>query len=118
MTMIYHLAKQAAWAEAQRRGVYRGAPADRADGFLHFSTAAQIVDSAAIHRTGEADLMLVATQAAALADDLRWEASRSGKLFPHLYGDLPLDRVAWAKPLPLGPDGRHMFPPLDGENAA
>ncbi|MGE4220289.1 MAG: DUF952 domain-containing protein [Alphaproteobacteria bacterium] len=113
MTMIYHLAKQPAWAEAQADGVYRGRPADRADGFLHFSTAVQIADSAAIHRAGEPDLVLLAVPADGLGAALRWEPSRSGKLFPHLYGELPLAQIAWAKPLPLGTDGRHVFPPLD-----
>ena len=113
MTLIYHLAKQAAWAEAEAAGTYRGRPADRADGFLHFSTAAQIADSAAINRAGEADLILLAVPADGLGAALRWEPSRSGKLFPHLYGDLPLAQIAWARPLPLGPDGRHDFPPLD-----
>ena len=113
MQIVYHLAREKAWRDAQSEGIYRGMPEDRRDGFLHFSTAAQIVESAARHKQGQADLVLLAVDAAPLADILRWETSRGGALFPHLYGDLPADAVLWAKPLPLGPDGAHVFPPLD-----
>lgn len=111
--MIYHLAKTEIWAAAQEDGVYRGSEADRADGFLHFSTADQIAESAARHRAGEPDLILLAVDEADLGDALVWEKSRGGKLFPHLYGDLAVAAVARADPLPLGPDGLHVFPDLD-----
>src|SRR3546814_8746060 len=111
MPLINHLARKSAWEEAARTGVYAGAAADRADGFLHFSTSAQVVESAARHRAGEADLVLLAVDPTALGAALRWEASRGGKLLPHLYGDLPVAAVVWSRPLPLGPDGRHVFPP-------
>jgi len=90
-----------------------GAPDDRSDGFLHFSTADQIVESAARHKAGQSDLVLLAVDAGRLGAALRWETSRGGALFPHLYGDLPVTAVLWAKSLPLGPDGMHQFPPLD-----
>src|SRR3546814_10761057 len=112
MPLIYHLARKPAWEDAARAGIYAGEIADRADGFLHFSTAQQVVESAARHRAGEADLVLLAVDPTALGDALRWEASRGGKLFPHLYGELPVAAVVWSRPLPLGPDGRHVFPPL------
>ena len=110
---VYHLARAAEWAAAQQSGVYRGAAEDRADGFLHFSTAEHIEESAARHRAGEPDLVLLAVPAVSLGDELRWEVSRGGVEFPHLYGDLDAALVARAEPLPLGEDGRHVFPPLD-----
>ncbi|MDF1748530.1 MAG: DUF952 domain-containing protein [Alphaproteobacteria bacterium] len=112
--MIYHLAKQEAWAAAQDAGVYQGYTADRADGFLHLSTASQIEESARRHRAGEADLILLHVDETQLDASLVWEESRGGKLFPHLYGDLPLSAVKTATPLPLNADGIHQFPPLKG----
>ena len=96
--------------QARAQGVYRGSQVDRSDGFIHFSTAAQAAETAARHFAGRADLVLVAVDAAALGDALRHEPSRGGALFPHLYGELPLDAVAWAEPLPLRADGRHVLP--------
>lgn len=110
---IYHLARKASWEEATAHGVYTGTPEDRADGFLHFSTAAQIVVSAAKHRAGEKDIILVAVAPDVLGDALKWEPSRGGDLFPHLYGELSMDHVAWSAPLPLGEDGVHRFPELE-----
>ena len=113
MPVIYHLARAAGWRAAEQAGTYTGTDEDRADGFLHFSTAGQIAESAAKHRKGERDLVLVAVDAAALGDALKWEPARGGALFPHLYGALPLASVLWSRPLPLGDDGLHRFPPLD-----
>jgi uncharacterized protein (DUF952 family) len=113
MSVIYHLAREAEWRAAERSGRYDGAADDRRDGFLHFSTAEQVAESAARHRRGEADIVLVAVAADGLGAALRWEPSRGGALFPHLYGTLPLAAVLWAKPLPLGDDGLHRFPSLD-----
>ena len=110
MALIYHLARAGAWAEAERAGLYRGTPEDRADGFIHFSTAAQVAERAAKHRKGEADLILVGADPEALGQALRWEPSRGGQLFPHLYGDMALEAVRLAVPLPLGPEGLHVFP--------
>lgn len=112
--MIYKIAPRALWEEAEKAGVFAGAPVDHADGFIHFSTAGQARETAARHFAGKDDLLLVAVRPVALGDALRYEVSRGGDLFPHLYAPLPLDAVAWAKPLPLGPDGRHLFPEMDG----
>lgn len=110
--MIYTMVRGADWRQAEADGAYRGSADDRRDGFLHFSAAGQLRASAAKHRAGEAGLLLVAVEAAALGAALRWEpaGSRPG-LFPHLYGALPLAAVASVTPLPLGPDGAHRFPP-------
>lgn len=108
--LIYHLARKSAWDAAQAAGLYEGTPEDRADGFMHFSTAAQVAESAAKHRKGEPDLILVGADPAALGAALKWEISRGGQLFPHLYAALPLSAVKRADPLPLGPDGLHVFP--------
>lgn len=98
------------WRQAQAAGVFAGAPVDIADGFIHFSTAAQAPETAAKHFAGAGDLVLVAVDGAALGAGLRWEPSRGGALFPHLYGPLPMRAVSRVTPLPLGPDGRHVFP--------
>ncbi len=112
-SLIYHMCRRAEWQAAEQAGVYRGSSQDAADGFIHFSTAAQIEGSAARHRAGQDDLVLIAVDPAALSAALRWEPAREGALFPHLYGALPLDRVRWTKPLPLGAAGRHVFPALE-----
>ncbi len=112
-TTIYKICDAALWREAERARAFRGAPIDVRDGFIHFSTAAQVAETAAKHFAGADDLVLVAVDADALGPALKWEASRGGALFPHLYGALPLDRgAAGCKPLPLGADGRHVFPEL------
>lgn len=112
MTLIYKICSEALWREAERVGVFAGAAIDLEDGYIHFSTAAQAPETAARHFAGQGDLVLVAIAAEALGDSLRWEPSRGGDLFPHLYGALRLDAVRWVRPLPLGPDGRHVFPEL------
>ena len=111
-TTIYKICESALWREAERVGLLRGAPVDLRDGFIHFSTADQVRETAAKHFAAEADLMLVAVDAAAVESALKWEVSRGGDLFPHLYGALPLSAVLWARPLPLGNDHRHVFPEL------
>jgi uncharacterized protein (DUF952 family) len=108
---IYHLAHEADWARARAGVPYHGAADCRRDGFIHFSTAAQLAGSAARHRPGARDLVLVAVDAARLGPALRWEPGRNGALFPHLYGPLPMAAVIETVPLTLGPDGRHRFPP-------
>ena len=110
--MIYKILPATLWAEAMSSGSFRGSPLDLADGFIHFSTAAQVRDTAAKHFAGIQDLVLVAVDADLLGTALEWEPSRGGALFPHLYGPLPLTAVRWVKPLPLGADGRHVFPEL------
>ena len=113
MTTIYKICQAVQWAEAERTGEFRGSPADLADGYIHFSTAAQVADTAAKHFAGMSDLVLVAVRAEDLGGALKWEPSRGGALFPHLYGVLPLTAARWAKPLCLEAGGRHAFPPLD-----
>jgi uncharacterized protein (DUF952 family) len=113
-SVIYTMVHATDWRAAEAAGEYRGSADDRRDGYLHFSTAAQLRASAARHRAGEADLLLVAVEAAALGPALRWEPAAGGRrpgLFPHLYGPLPLSAVRSARPLPLGEDGAHRFPP-------
>ena len=110
--LIFKIAPRVLWQAAETRGVFDGAPVDHADGFIHFSTAAQAVETAAKHFAGQDDLVLVAVEADRLGDALKYEVSRGGDLFPHLYASLPIDAVLWARPLPLGPDGRHQFPEM------
>jgi len=110
--LIYHICRREEWAAAESAGGYRGSSQDRADGFIHFSDGSQVAASAARHRTGQDGLVLLTVEAAALGEALKWEPSRGGVLFPHLYGELPLSAVRRVDELPLGPDGRHRFPPL------
>jgi uncharacterized protein (DUF952 family) len=110
---IYHICTRAEWEASQATGRYDGSSQDRADGFIHFSTARQVRASAAKHRAGQDGLVLLAVDPGALGDALRWERSRGGDLFPHLYGPLPLSAVLRVDDLPLGLDGAHVFPPLD-----
>ncbi len=111
--LIYNLCRRGDWHAALAAGAYRGSEDDRRDGYIHFSTAAQVAGSAAKHRAGVADLLLLTVEASLLGDALRWERSRGGELFPHLYGPMPVATVRRVDALPLGPDGRHVFPPLD-----
>jgi len=111
MAFLYHMAHRADWAAAEASGSYAGSPDDLRDGFMHFSTAGQIVESARRHRAGQDDLLLIVVPEEAVAP-WRWEAARSGALFPHLYATLPVAAVVGIHELPLGPDGRHIFPPL------
>jgi uncharacterized protein (DUF952 family) len=110
--LIYHLARAEEWAVTGASGAYAGGAHDRRDGFIHFSTKDQIVESAARHRAGEEGLLLLAVEADVLGEALRWEPSRGGALFPHLYGLLPPAAVVWAVPLPLDAARRHVFPEL------
>jgi uncharacterized protein (DUF952 family) len=112
MPTIYKICTASEWREAQRAGVYRGSAVDRRDGFIHFSTAEQAAETAAKHFAGERDLVLVAVDAQALGDALKWEPSRGGALFPHLHGELPLSAARSIAPLPLDASGRHVFPEL------
>ena len=114
MTLVFKIVATDAWASAERAGVFDGAPVDVADGFIHFSTASQAQETAAKWFAGRDDLSLVAVEADALGAALRWEPSRGGALFPHLYGPLPMSAVVWSRPLPLGADGRHVFGSLEG----
>jgi uncharacterized protein (DUF952 family) len=112
MPLIYKICPVKLWHDAERAGAFAGSPVDLEDGFIHFSNAAQAPETAAKHFAGQADLLLIAVEAEALGSALRYEVSRGGALFPHLHAPLPLSAVRWAKPLPLGGDGRHVFPEL------
>jgi len=109
-SLIYKIVPRPLWQEAEAGGSFAGAPVDLADGYIHFSTAAQVRETAAKHFAGQQDLLLVAVDAAALGEALRWEPSRGGALFPHLYAALPVAAALWVRPLPLGADGQHRFP--------
>jgi uncharacterized protein (DUF952 family) len=113
VTTIYKICAQALWREAQHQGQFHGAPVDLRDGYIHFSTAAQLRETLARHFAGVSDLMLIAVEADALDGALKWEASRGGDLFPHLYAPLPLEAVRWARALPDEVDGRRLVPELD-----
>jgi len=108
--IIYHMCRADEWATAQEAGSYAGSSQDQADGFIHFSTATQVRSSAAKHRTGQDGLILLAVDADKLGHALKWETSRGGALFPHLYGELTTDAVESAVPLMLDADGVHIFP--------
>ena len=108
---IYHMAHAADWERAQSGETYRGSADDLRDGFIHFSTAIQVAESATKHRAGQTGLVLVAVDPAALGEALKWEPGRRDETFPHLYGPLTAEAVVGAEPLPLGPDGKHQFPP-------
>ncbi len=107
---IYKILPASAWAAAKQAGLFAGAAVDLADGFIHFSTAVQMRETAARHFAGQAGLVLVAFEAAALGPRLKWEPSRGGALFPHLYATLDPALAVVVYDLPLGPDGRHAFP--------
>ena len=107
---VYKICPRDAWEQAVQAGVYEGAPIDVQDGFIHFSAAHQVAETAAKHFAGQNDLLLVTVKAGELGDALRWEPSRGGALFPHLYGKLRLSAVHSTVPLPMGSDGTHIFP--------
>jgi uncharacterized protein (DUF952 family) len=109
--LIFKICTQAMWADALEGGVFEGAAVDHADGFIHFSTASQVEETARRHFAAQADLVLVAVEAARLGARLRYEPSRGGDLFPHLYGVLPVSAVRWVKPIALIA-GRHVMPDL------
>lgn len=109
---IYKIVPEPAWRSAETAGRFEGSPADLADGFIHFSTAGQVAETAARHFSGQRDLLLVEVDAAALGTGLRWEPSRGGDLFPHLYEPFALSAVRRVMSLPLGLDGTHAFPEL------
>jgi len=111
MTTIYKICDAAAWAEAEDAGEFRGSAVDVADGYIHLSTASQVAETAAKHFARRSGLVVVAIAAEDVSGFLKWEPSRGGALFPHLYGALPMTAVRWVKPLPLDPGGMHLLPP-------
>ena len=110
--LIYKICPEELWRGAEAAGSFTGAPVDDSDGFIHFSTRDQLRETASKHFAGQSGLLLVAVDSAALGDALRWEPSRGGDLFPHLYGALPISAVRRVAPMPLGPDGAHVLPAL------
>jgi uncharacterized protein (DUF952 family) len=107
---IYKIVAAAEWINAEKAGVFKGSAIDARDGFIHFSALHQVRGTVERHFRGQADLILAAADATALGKALKWEVSRGGDRFPHLYGVLPMSAVKWTKPLPLGADGHHRFP--------
>ena len=108
-TLIFKIVSRAEWERAEAEGVFRGAAIDLQDGYIHFSTAGQVAETAAKHFADQTDLLLVALRTGDLGDKLRWEPSRGGALFPHLYAPLSLTAVQAVWPLPFE-QGRHVFP--------
>ena len=112
MPKIYKICSATAWREAERHGVYRGSADDARDGFIHFSSAAQVKETARKHFLGQKALFLIEVDTEALADALRWERSRNDELFPHLYGELDLGAVRTVLRLHARSDGTHDIPEL------
>lgn len=108
--IVYKICSDELWREAERKGHFDGAPIDLADGYIHFSTSSQVRETAAKHFFGKENLVLVAVSAAQLGSALKWEVSRGGALFPHLYGPLDVSATLWTRPLPLDSNGAHVFP--------
>jgi uncharacterized protein (DUF952 family) len=105
VSLIYKLLSQAEWSHALALGRFEGSEVDLADGYIHFSTGAQAQETAAKWFAGRGDLMLLAVEAEPLGEALRWEPSRGGDLFPHLYAPLPVSAPVEARPVGLGADG-------------
>lgn len=112
--IIYKICPIELWHQAEAQGEFMGAPIDIQDGYIHFSTAEQSVETAAKHFSNQVDLFLIAVDGDKLGDALKFEVSRGNALFPHLYANLKMDAVIWVKPLPLGDDGMHIFPDFNG----
>ena len=110
MTIIYKIVTAKLWQDAIGIGSLQGAPVDLTDGYIHLSTFEQVRETARKHFSGQSDLILVAVDEDALGNALKYEPSRGGDLFPHLYGPLPVSAVVWAKPLQLDASGSHRFP--------
>ncbi|AQS40845.1 MAG: Hypothetical protein BHV28_01190 [Candidatus Tokpelaia hoelldobleri] len=109
MRFIYKIVSCSLWQEACKNGVFTGAPVDRTSGFIHFSAADQVAETANKHFRGEQDLLLLRVEAAKLGHALRYEVSRGGALFPHLYGDLPVETVESVRAFQAGAQGVFSF---------
>ncbi len=107
---LYKILTEAALKEAERSGQFAGSSDDIRDGFIHLSAAHQLEGTLAKHFPGQDGLVLVAVDAARLGPHLKWEASRGGALFPHLYAGIDLSAVLWSEPLERGEDGLHRLP--------
>lgn len=110
MTMIYKICDRTMWQQAVEDGIFRGAAIDLQDGFIHFSSAEQVQETAAKHFAQQTDLLLIAFDERALGEQLKWEVSRGGDLFPHLYNTLDPGCAAAVHELPLNEAGTHVFP--------
>lgn len=108
--LIYKIVSRHAWEEACKGGAFEGSAADVHDKFIHLSAPHQLAGTAAKHFRGQAGLLLAAFDSAALGPALKWEPSRGGDLFPHLYAPLPTAASLWTKPLALGDDGVPLLP--------
>lgn len=115
MTTIYKVLSAEAWQLARSGGVYEGSADDQRDGFIHFSTAQQLAETLRRHFAGARDLVLLYVRAECISarQALRWEPSRGGALFPHLYAPLPIAAVQRVEPLALDERGLHVLPELD-----
>ncbi len=111
-TFIYKIIDRDAWAKAEAAGTFTGAAIDLEGGYIHFSTAVQARETAKLHFAGQRNLVLVSVETAGLGDALKWEPSRGGQLFPHLYGALSMSAVARVDDLPLDDENNHIFPEL------
>ncbi len=115
--LIYKISPRPAWDAAVQAGTFTGAPVDLADGFIHFSTAEQVAETAAKHFRGQGDLVLVAVDSAALGAQLKWEPSRGGALFPHLYAPFDVAHALTVVALELDDDGVPIIPDLENHQA-
>lgn len=112
MVVVYKICPEELWRAASATGLFAGAGIDIEHGFIHFSTAEQVAETAAKHFAGQRDLVLVAVDTDQLGDALRCEPSRGGALFPHLYGPLDTAAVLWARRIDTGANGDHTLPDL------
>jgi len=112
LATIYKICPAALWQAAVETGVFEGSEVDRADGYIHFSTASQVASTLARHYAGATGLVIAAFDETKLAPPIRYEPARGGMLFPHLYGTFDPALALWVKPLALGPDGHHVLPEL------
>ncbi len=113
MQLIYKIVPEELWRQSEANGVFEGAPVDLADGYIHFSTAVQVRETAGKHFKGQNGLLLAAFETQAFGDKLKWEPSRGGDLFPHLYATFAPSEARWVQPLPLDDSGHHVFPDLE-----
>ena len=109
MSLIYKILSRDMWARAQHDGMFKGAAIDLTDGYIHLSTAAQAEETVRRHFVGQDELLLIAFDPADFVETLRWEASRGGALFPHIYGNIKTEKALWVKELALE-NGHHIFP--------
>ncbi len=108
--IILKIVPKSLWAEAEQSGTFIGAPVDQSDGFIHFSTPEQAIETAAKHFVSQDDLLIISFDAETMGDAMKWEVSRGGALFPHLYRSLDVSEALLVQALPLSSEGNHIFP--------